>query len=117
MTWHPEGVATDVPAVAEAREAYKQAEKDALAMRARARIRLGHAQVGIQPGPPLRDPRSNRKNAAQEKQAHEDQDHHPGTHQPVSVAPSDRSLVSRPIIYARSLPAQKKPRSERTEAS
>ena len=45
MTWHPEGVATDVPAVAEAREAYKQAEKDALAMRARARIRLGHAVV------------------------------------------------------------------------
>jgi hypothetical protein len=38
-------VATDVPAVAEAREAYKQAEKDALALRARARIRLGRAVV------------------------------------------------------------------------
>ena len=45
MQWHPEGVATDVPAVLEAREAYKQAEKDALALRARARVQLGHAVV------------------------------------------------------------------------
>jgi len=34
-----------VPAVAEAREAYKQAEKDALVLRARARARLGRAVV------------------------------------------------------------------------
>ena len=45
MSWHHEGVATDVPEVLEAREAYKQAEKDALALRARARIRLGQAVV------------------------------------------------------------------------
>lgn len=45
MSWHPEGVATDVPEVLEAREAYKQAEIDALALRARARIRLGLAVV------------------------------------------------------------------------
>lgn len=45
MTWHAEGVATDVPAVLEARDAYRQAEKDAIALRARARIRLGHAVV------------------------------------------------------------------------
>lgn len=45
MTWHPEGVADDVPEVLEARAAYKQAEKDALALRARARARLGAAVV------------------------------------------------------------------------
>jgi hypothetical protein len=38
-------VATDVPEVLEAREAYKQAEQDALALRARARARLGRAVV------------------------------------------------------------------------
>ena len=34
-----------MPEVLVAREAYKQAEKDALALRARARARLGHAVV------------------------------------------------------------------------
>lgn len=34
-----------MPAVLEARDAYRQAAKDALAMRARARIRLGYAVV------------------------------------------------------------------------
>lgn len=34
-----------MPEVLEARAAYKQAEKDALALRARARARLGHAVV------------------------------------------------------------------------
>jgi len=38
-------VATDVPEVLVAREAYKQAEKDALALRARARAQLGKAVV------------------------------------------------------------------------
>lgn len=45
MTWHAEGVETDVPEVLEAREAYKKAELEARAMRARARARLGHAVV------------------------------------------------------------------------
>ena len=38
-------MATDVPEVLVAREAYKQAEKDALALRAQARARLGQAVV------------------------------------------------------------------------
>lgn len=45
MTWHAEGVETDVPEVLEARDAYRQAEQDARALRARARARLGHAVV------------------------------------------------------------------------
>jgi hypothetical protein len=38
-------VSSDVPEVLVAREAYKQAEKDALALRARARAQLGQAVV------------------------------------------------------------------------
>jgi predicted transcriptional regulator len=38
-------VSADVPEVLVAREAYKQAEKDALALRARARAKLGYAVV------------------------------------------------------------------------
>lgn len=45
MTCHHEEVSDDMPEVLEARRAYRQAEKDALAMRARARARLGAAVV------------------------------------------------------------------------
>ncbi len=43
MTWHHEGVPGDMPEVLAARDAYKQADKDALEMRFRARARLGAA--------------------------------------------------------------------------
>jgi hypothetical protein len=43
MTWHPEEVLDDMPEVLEARDAYKQADRDALEMRFRARAVLGLA--------------------------------------------------------------------------
>lgn len=45
MTCHHEGMAEDMPEVLEAYAAYKQAQVDALALRADARVRLGHAIV------------------------------------------------------------------------
>lgn len=45
MTWHHEGVPSDMAEVLEAHRAYKQADEDALAMRARARALLGLAVV------------------------------------------------------------------------
>jgi hypothetical protein len=41
MTWQHERVAEDMGEVLEAHRAYKQADEDALVMRARARARLG----------------------------------------------------------------------------
>ena len=43
MTWHHEEVLSDMPEVLAARDAYKQADRDALEMRARARALLGLA--------------------------------------------------------------------------
>lgn len=43
MTWHHEEVLSDMPEVLAARDAYKQADADALEMRALARARLGLA--------------------------------------------------------------------------
>ena len=45
MAWHHEEVPSDMPEVLEAHRAYKQADKDALAMRWRARALLGKAVV------------------------------------------------------------------------
>lgn len=41
MTWHHEGMSSEVPEVLEARDAYRQAEADARLLRARGRARLG----------------------------------------------------------------------------